>query len=78
MSLRTSISILALVLLGTGCTGRRGIEQTPPPSWVGERPVSSLHYIGIGSATPNPIPGEALRTARSAPPPTSSVRLPCA
>ncbi|MEC8759089.1 MAG: LPP20 family lipoprotein, partial [Bacteroidota bacterium] len=64
MSLRTSISILALILLGTGCTGRRGIEQTPPPSWVEERPVSNLHYIGIGSATPNPIPGEALRTAK--------------
>jgi len=26
--------------------------------------VSSLHYIGVGSATPNPIPGEALRTAK--------------
>lgn len=64
MRLHTSISILVIILMGTGCTGRRGMEQTPPPSWVEERPVSSLHYIGIGSATPNPIPGEALRTAK--------------
>ena len=51
-------------LLSSGCSGRRGIEQTPPPGWVNERPVSSLYYIGIGSAALNPIPGEALRTAK--------------
>lgn len=64
MRIPIAISILVVALLSTGCSGRRGIEQTPPPGWVNERPVSSLYYIGIGSAAPNPIPGEALRTAK--------------
>lgn len=56
--------MLAVALLAAGCAGRKGLEETPPPAWVGERPVSSAYYIGIGSAAPNPIPGEALRTAK--------------
>ena len=64
MRIPVAISILVVAILSSGCSGRRGIEQTPPPGWVNERPVSSLYYIGIGSAAPNPIPGEALRTAK--------------
>ena len=64
MRIYSNILILTMAILASGCTGRRGMEHTPPPGWVSERPVSSMHYIGIGSAAPNPIPGEALRTAK--------------
>ena len=64
MRIPIAISILVFATLCSSCSGRKGIEETPPPSWVNARPVSSLYYIGIGSAAPNPIPGEALRTAK--------------
>ncbi len=52
-----------LVLL-TSCSGKRGAHRTPAPEWVNSRPVSRMHYIGIGSAVNSPVPGEAMRIAK--------------
>ena len=64
MRISNNILTLTMAILASGCIGRRGMEKSPPPGWISERPVSSMHYIGIGSATPSPIPGEALRAAK--------------
>lgn len=54
---------LAFLLL-TGCGQNKGVQETPPPSWVQSRPLSNGHYIGIGSANASLTPGEALRSAK--------------
>lgn len=64
----SNISVIALaltfgLLLG-GCAGKKGTEQLPPPEWIGQRPLSSSHYIGIGSATQSPVAGDALANAK--------------
>ena len=58
------ISTLALGILFSGCSNLRQAKTAPAPEWVTNRPVSSQFYIGIGSASPNPIPGESMRIAK--------------
>ena len=58
------ISTLALGILFSGCSNLRQAKTTPAPEWVTNRPVSSQFYIGIGSASPNAIPGESMRIAK--------------
>lgn len=55
---------ISALLLFSGCASSRSIQEEPTPSWVTARPISPSHYIGIGSASPNPVPGEALRSAK--------------
>lgn len=64
MTVRTSLWLSGILLVMSGCAGGRQARKSPPPEWVGQRPVSSLYYIGIGSAQANPVPGEALRMAK--------------
>jgi len=56
--------LTSVVLLLASCAGDRNAQRTPPPEWVNQRPISRMHYIGIGSAVNSPIPGEALRIAK--------------
>ena len=46
------------------CQETKATEQLPPPEWIGQRPLSSSHYIGIGSATQTPVAGDALANAK--------------
>lgn len=52
------------MLVFSGCAGKKGIDQTPPPVWVSQRPISSSHYIGIGSAAKTMVANEAMQTAK--------------
>ena len=64
MTARLPLFLAGALLLLAGCTGGRNAKRTPPPEWVSQRPISRMHYIGIGSAVNTPIPGEALRIAK--------------
>lgn len=64
MTARFPLFLAGALLLLAGCTGGRNAKRTPPPEWVSERPISRMHYIGIGSAVNSPIPGEAMRIAK--------------
>ena len=64
MTARLPLFLASALLLLAGCTGGRNAKRTPPPEWVNQRPISRMHYIGIGSAVNTPIPGEALRIAK--------------
>ncbi len=61
-----AFGMISLVLAMTlhGCSGSRGTESTPPPSWMLARPLSGTHYIGIGSAAKTGTPGEGLQNAK--------------
>lgn len=56
------VSILVIGL--TSCSGSRNAQNSPLPAWALDRPVSSVHYIGIGSALPQATPGDALKLAK--------------
>ena len=58
------LSIAVFAVAFSGCSGARGTQRTPPPPWMAERPLSSTHYIGIGSAARTAIPGEGLKNAK--------------
>lgn len=64
MTARFPLFLAGALFLLAGCTGGRNAKRTPPPEWISERPISRMHYIGIGSAANSPIPGEALRIAK--------------
>lgn len=56
----------AMLLLGgalLGCAGSRQVTA-PVPSWVSESPVSSTHFIGIGSASKSIHPLDADAVAK--------------
>jgi len=57
-------AMVVLGLLLSGCSGNRGLNKTPAPEWVSQRPISSGYYIGIGSAPASPLDGEALSLAK--------------
>ena len=78
MTTRLPLFLAGALLLLAGCTGGRNAKRTPPPEWVSQRPISRMHYIGIGSAVNTPIPGEAPASPKNALRLTLSVRLPCA
>lgn len=64
MSRAAHILGLGLAVWMAGCSGSKNLEGTAPPEWVSQRPIARSHYIGIGSAAPNAVPGEALKTAK--------------
>lgn len=59
-----AVFALALGTILSGCAGNKGAEKLPPPEWIGQRPLSSSHYIGVGSAAQTPISGDALANAK--------------
>ena len=59
-----SVSVLFAALLLMGCAGNKGVNKTPPPDWIGQRPLSSAYYIGIGSAPKIAVTEDALSNAK--------------
>ncbi|MCH1582444.1 MAG: LPP20 family lipoprotein [Flavobacteriales bacterium] len=58
------VTVLFAALLLMGCAGNKGANKTPPPDWIGQRPLSSAYYIGIGSAPKIAVTEDALSNAK--------------
>lgn len=66
MRLKNIIPILPLILLLVGCGGTKKAEKAygPQPDWVKNRPISSLYYIGVGSAVKTADVNQTQQTAK--------------
>jgi hypothetical protein len=58
MKLSRLLMILIIALMAackgkkdTAAAGQQATIEIPPPEWVGNRPHSSMHYIGVGSCS---------------------------
>lgn len=58
------VAVLCTSLVLLGCAGNKGVNKTPPPDWIGQRPLSSAYYIGIGSAPKTAVTEDALSNAK--------------
>ncbi len=54
----------AICIILSGCARNKGAEKLPPPEWMGQRPLSNSHYVGIGSAAQTAVSGDALANAK--------------
>jgi hypothetical protein len=61
---RPFLPLLFAAVVLSGCAGKKNANQTPPPAWVDQRPISESHYIGIGSALKTMDASEATKTAK--------------
>lgn len=61
----STIALASIILLLAACSGtKKSVDTIPSPSWVQNRPTSSIYYVGIGSAPKIGSPNDYQQAAK--------------